>query len=73
MNSTNNWQQIIHNAGFIIFFNIKFKRLEKVNKETNAKINDPQTETDLNLIKNKLHDNLIYMRQISDTFPRPNG
>ena len=35
-------------------------------------INDETTNTKIDLIKNKVDENLSYMRHISDTFPRQN-
>jgi hypothetical protein len=34
---------------------------------------DDTIKTKINLIKNKIDENMSYMTHISDTFPRPNG
>jgi chromosome segregation ATPase len=48
------------------------KTSESQEKNDEAATNENDNKTKLDNIKNKIEENLNYMRHISDTFPRPN-
>lgn len=49
------------------------KNINKYESNTIDPTDDSEIKADCDMLKTKVNENLIYMKQISDTFPRPNG
>lgn len=57
----------------INFVNLILKIMKSYEKNQKGKDLDANDKSNCDLIKSKIEENLIYMKQISDTFPRQNG
>ena len=55
------------------FYSLYVNRYEKTPKDSNMSVTNSEATVKCDLMKSKLNENLTYMKQISDTFPRRNG